>query len=397
MSLGAAIGAILACAAALSAGLVLWQCAAGFAFPLHRRRTPKEHPAVTVFKPLRGCDAQTETCLRSWLDQDYPGPIQILFGVASEGDPACAVVRRLLAACPTVDARLVICPQPRGLNRKLSTLAQLEPHASHPLWVVSDADVLAPRDLLAQLAAGFASPGVGLVSCLYALGNPATLAMRWEAVAINADFWSQVLQARSLRPLDFALGAVMAVRRDAVCALGGFGVLTDVLADDYQLGKRVAALGLRIELCPAVVECREAPRTWRDVWTHQLRWARTIRICQPLPYFASVLANATLWPALWALAAPSRASGACVAAALALRMAVAGALQQRLGGRRDAWRFVWLAPVKDLSQAALWALAFLGSTVEWRGERFRVSPDGRMCKSGPGSGAPSERLPSTGS
>src|SRR5436190_9059835 len=46
-------------------------------------------------------------------------------------------------------------------------------------------------------------PSIGLVNCFYSLANPATLAMRWEAIAINADFWSQVLQAQSLKPVDF--------------------------------------------------------------------------------------------------------------------------------------------------------------------------------------------------
>jgi len=40
----------------------------------------------------------------------------------------------------------------------------------------------------------------------YRLANPSTLAMQWEAIAINADFWSQVLQSQTLKPLDFALG-----------------------------------------------------------------------------------------------------------------------------------------------------------------------------------------------
>ena len=142
-------------------------------------------------------------------------------------------------------------------------------------------------------------PAVGLVNCFYRLANPSTTAMRWEAVAINADFWSQVLQSQTLKPLDFALGAAMLVRRNALAEIGGFQSLADCLADDYQLGHRIAKNGHRIALCPVVAECWDAPMNWRDVWKHQLRWARTIRVCQPLPYFFSILSNATLWPLLW--------------------------------------------------------------------------------------------------
>ena len=107
--------------------------------------------------------------------------------------------------------------------------------------------------------------------------------MQWEAIAINADFWSQVLQSRSLKPMDFALGAVMATRRQQLREIGGFAALVDCLADDYQLGNRIARRGYPIALSPVVVECWSAPMGWAAVWKHQLRWARTIRVCQPRP------------------------------------------------------------------------------------------------------------------
>jgi len=151
------------------------------------------------------------------------------------------------------------------------------------------------------------SPGsparrIGLVNCFYQLANPTTVAMCCEAVAVNADFWSQVLQGVSFRKLDFALGAVMALQRKCLAEIGGFRALADCLADDYQLGHRIAQRGYAIELSPVVVQCWSAPMHRRQVWRHQLRWARTIRVCQPLPYFFSILANATFWPLVWALA-----------------------------------------------------------------------------------------------
>ena len=41
--------------------------------------------------------------------------------------------------------------------------------------------------------------------------------------------------------------------------------------------------------------------TFGEVWIHQLRWARTIRVCQSVPYFFSILNNVTLWALLLAL------------------------------------------------------------------------------------------------
>ena len=206
--------------------------------------------------------------------------------------------------------------------------------------------------------------------------------MRWEAVAINADFWSQVLQAASLKPLDFALGAVMLVRREALREIGGFAALADCLADDYQLGHRIAKSGHRIALCPVVVECWEAPMNWRDVWRHQLRWARTIRVCRPLPYFFSILANATLWPLLWLVASLVSSTplyaAFTAAACLLIRICLAQNLQRRLMPERGPVSPWWFVPVKDLLQAALWLGAFTGNTVEWRGQKMRLRRDGTL-------------------
>jgi ceramide glucosyltransferase len=205
--------------------------------------------------------------------------------------------------------------------------------------------------------------------------------MQWEAVAINADFWSQVLQARSLKPLDFALGAVMVTRRKYLAEIGGFSALVDCLADDYQLGHRLAANGYRIELSPVVVECWSGPMNWTAVWKHQLRWARTIRVCQPLPYFFSILSNATLWSFVWLAVDPRVLVASFVLQVVAVRIASAFHLQVRLAGhhgQRSAQDWWWMPLLKDLLQAAVWAAAFLGNTVEWRGERMRLRRDGTL-------------------
>src|SRR5262249_24729 len=157
-------------------------------------------------------------------------------------DPVCELVRQLIREHPAVDAKLVICDQALGVNAKVSTLIQLQRISKHGVVVVSDADVRVPRDFLLNLVEPLDDNEVGLVNCFYRLANPSTAAMRWEALAVNADFWSQVLQSLSLGPLDFALGAVMAIRREELEKIGGFEALADYLADDYHLGNRVVRL-----------------------------------------------------------------------------------------------------------------------------------------------------------
>lgn len=394
---GALIGAVFAGLALLSLGLVCWQWWAGLRFPLHRRRTgPVKRAGVTLFKPLKGCDETTERCLRSWFKQDYPGPVQVLLGVADPADAVCDIVRRLLVLHPEADAQLVFCGAADGANAKVAQLSRLHPLARHELLVVSDADVRVPPDFLANVVPLLEDPEVGLVSCFYRQANPATLAMQWEALAVNADFWSQVLQARSLKALDFALGAVMALRRGPLEEIGGFNALRDCLADDFQLGRRLARRGYRLDLATVVAECWSGPQTWREVWKHQVRWARTIRVSRPVPYFFSLLSNGTLWPLVWAAVQPSLPVLALAACCWTWRIVTALHLQSLMnvsgdpqgsapargrGGPRPWDRLVpglLLVPVKDLLGAAVWLAAFLGNHIEWGGRSLVIRADGTL-------------------
>ena len=414
------LNAIFGFLALLSLSLLLWQWLAAVRFPLHERsadhrigakagspepnppdRGSALQPPVTLLKPLKGCDASTEDCLRSWFAQDYTGEIQILFGVASADDPVCAVVRKLLEEFPKAAAQLVVCGPSIGANAKVSKLADLGKLAKHEILVISDADVCVPPDLLSNAVTPLREAGVGLVSCFYRLANPATLAMQWEAIAINADFWSQVLQSQSLKPLDFALGAVMVTRRKQLEEIGGFMALADCLADDYQLGNRIVRKGYRIAFCPVVAECWDPSTGWGGVWKHQLRWARTIRVCQPVPYFFSILSNVTLWALVWFVTAlgATFSSMTCTGTAKAgvftasffwgllaapvfvlARTIAAYDLQRRLTRASTHGRYAWIAPIKDLLQAAIWLCAFAGNSIEWRGQRFRLRRDGTLVK-----------------
>jgi ceramide glucosyltransferase len=395
--------------ALLSLALTLWQWLVARRFPLHQRvpqpSTLDPQPPITLLKPLKGCDPATADCLRSWFTQQYAGPTQILFGVADDDDPVCAIVHQLLREFPASDAQLIVCGPPPGTNAKVSQLVELERQAKHDLLIISDADVRVPPDFLTNIIAplcevppsnppseelgpqhlclsvsicGSPPPGYGLVCCFYRLANPTTLAMQWEVIAVNADFWSQVLQSRSLKPLDFALGAVMAIRRQQLRDIGGFDALVDCLADDYQLGNRIARLGHAIALSPVVVDCCSAPMDWAAVWKHQLRWARTIRVCQPVPYFFSLLSNATLWPLLWLIFHPTPPTCAFALCCWLIRIMTALNLERRLTQCRTLFAKAWLVPAKDLLQTAIWLLAFLGNRVEWRGRQMRLRRDGTL-------------------
>ncbi|HWD94446.1 MAG TPA: glycosyltransferase [Verrucomicrobiae bacterium] len=405
------MNAIFGSLSILGFAILIWQWVAARRFPLHQRSAERQpganaqfQPAVTLLKSLKGADAATEDCLRSWFAQNYGGETQILFGVISAEDPVCEIVRKLMREFPQRDAQLVVVPRLIGANAKVSKLAELEKSAKHEVLVVSDADVRVPPDFLANAVVPLGAPEVGLINCFYRLANPATLAMQWEAIAMNADFWSQVLQSQTLKPLDFALGAVMLVRRRCLEEIGGFKSLADCLADDYQLGNRIARKGHRIVLCPIVVECWDPPMGWSAVWKHQLRWARTIRVCQPAPYFFSILSNAGFWALLWLIqgvALTLRALHLHFSSAryvfdvwdlnlhvglligglfILARIGIASNLQRRLTQSSRHRRYLWLVPIKDVLHTAIWLCAFVGNRIEWRGQMYCLRRDGTLVR-----------------
>lgn len=370
---------IFAALAGLSFALNLWQWFAGRSFPIWQKRitgTPRFLPSLSILKPLKGCDAETRSCLESWFTQEYPAEVQLLFGVASADDPVCEVVHDLIAKHPE-RAELIITQPILGTNAKVSSLCHLAKHAAHDHLIVSDADVAIEPHFFPELVAPLDEKTVGTVNCFYIQATVQTLPMRMEAVAGNADFWTHVLQAVGLKPMDFALGAVMALRKTDLQSAGGFEALLEFLADDYELGRRVAAEGKQLALCRIPVECRSAAYNFREAWEHQVRWARTIRVCRPVGYFFSILGNGTLWPLLAFFAAP--AGKFIFAAMIFARMLVAVSSYARLT-RRFEWWVAPLTPLQDIGQAIVWFVSFLGNQVVWRGERYRVHGSGKLTR-----------------
>ncbi|MDA8164059.1 MAG: bacteriohopanetetrol glucosamine biosynthesis glycosyltransferase HpnI [Desulfobacteraceae bacterium] len=336
-----------------------------------------DQPPVTILKPVCGLDHGLYDNLSSFCRQDYPA-FQVVFGSRDPGDPAVAVVRRVIRDFPGCDAALVIDGRIGGRNLKVANLANMLPAAKYDLLVIADSDMRVAQSYLTTLAASFADPRVGAVTCLYR-GTPAGgLASRLGALFINDWFLPSVLAALALQKLRFCFGATMAVRREALAAIGGFAALADYLADDYELGNQVSRQGHRVALSPYVVEDIVSERGFRALLAHEVRWARTIRTCRPAGYAFSPLANNALsLAALNLLLSPSGLLGPVLAIlAAALRLALHFTVRAAIRPAGPARP--WLLPLRDLLCLAVWAGSFLGRGVTWRENRFAVAADGRL-------------------
>jgi len=350
---------------------------------LHQSRGDTPLPTVTILKPLKGLEVDLYVNLASFCRQDYP-TFEIIFGVADRNDPAVPVVRRLQASFPDVAINLVIDSRLYGTNLKVSNLHNMSRLARHDVIVIADSDIRVPSDYLRRIVPPLQDTKVGIVTCLYRASGKDSVPTMMESLFVNTDFSPSVLVARLVEARRYAFGATIALRRSVLAEVGGFLPLANHLADDYFLGKRVAEHGYDVALSDLVVETVLAAEPWTQLIEHQLRWARTNRSSRPGGYFASVVTYGVLWATLNLLYNQGSGSALFVAVLMyGARMLTASAVAKRYLEAPLRPQEILLIPVKDLFNAVIWALAFLGDTVQWSGNEFRVMKGGEMLRVSP--------------
>jgi ceramide glucosyltransferase len=335
---------------------------------------------VTILKPLRGTDPEMYESFRSHCLQDYP-EYEIIFGVSDANDPAIQLVDRLQKEFPQRNIQLLICRENLGTNTKVSNLAQMVRAARYEYFIVNDSDIRVAPDYMRRVMTLLSSPHIGLVTCLYRGIANASLGSRLEALGISTDFAAGVLVAQLVeRGIKFGLGSTLGFRRHDLQAIGGFEALVDYLADDYQLGSRIAAMGLKIKLSDVVVETFLPQYTLRSFWDHQVRWARTIRDSR----FMGYVGLGMTFGLPWALLALICARGAGWALALlvltaVLRIAVAFVVGSfALEDKRVISTLAWLL-VRDLIAPTVWIASFAGHEISWRGDKFNLQ-NGKLIR-----------------
>ncbi len=370
--------------AAIAAGLAAMgvvQTLAGLgcvrAFTRTTQRRPVPMPPITVLKPLHGDEPLLRDALESFFRQQYPF-LQLVFGVQSTDDAAIAVVESLRADYPNVDARLVVNATKHGTNRKIGNLINMLPHARYDLLVISDSDMHVAPDYLRHVAAGFADPEVGLVTSIY-VGRPAsrTVTSLLGAAYINQIFAAGAVMARGLGRQD-CLGATMALRAATLRQIGGFEALSPYVADDGILGRLVLAAGHKIGLAATVPATTVADTGLRGLFSHELRWARTIRAMAPAGFAASAVQFPVFWALLALLLCPTQPwAASLLAVAAAARIFSGRMLERALGASVTPF---WLAPARDVLSILVMAAAFGGREVAWRGQVMSTAPDRALAQ-----------------
>lgn len=350
--------------------------AAALLRPVRRTTRRDQWPSVTVLKPLHGMEPALETNLETLFAQDYPGPVQIIFGTASTADPALEVVARLTDRHPDADVARVSNAAMIGANKKLSNLHNMARLQAHEIVVIADSDVSWRPDTLARVVETLDRPGVGMISCRHVGRGDAGFWSRIAAMDIAYRFMPSVILGRAIGLAQPVLGPTMALRAETLAAIGGFPAFADLLADDYEIGRAVRSLGLTTELSDFFIVQGCSEPTLGALATHELRWSLTVFRIDPLGFAGSLLTHALPLALLAAIAAQASAASLWILAlALLSRLIVKARMDQATGMASGP---ASLLPLRDLLSCAIFVATFFIDKVDWRGSQFRVTRDGRL-------------------
>ncbi len=372
------LGSALIIMALAGAGFAVVSARAAFAHVSQsRRRVPAAlAPAVTLLKPLHGAEHGLRENLASFCEQAYAGPVQIVFGVHDEADGAVAVVRELQRAYPHRDISLVVDDRVYGENRKVSNLINMAPAISHEIIVMSDSDIRVEGDYLDHIVERLQRPGVGFVTCLYTGEACGGVWSELSTMGINYQFLPNVVMGVRLGMADPCFGATVAFKRQVLAEIGGFDRLNNQLADDYDLGRAIRRLGYAGELAAAPVVHGCAERSFAELWRHERRWARTIRMIDGWGFVGQGFTYPTAWALLGSLLCGlSPLAVAALLAVMASRLYVVHCVDGVSSARAKS---LWLLPVRDVFSFAVFLSAFFGRTVTWRGRRYIVDRGGAL-------------------
>ncbi|CCD91561.1 Hopanoid biosynthesis associated glycosyl transferase protein HpnI precursor [Bradyrhizobium sp. ORS 375] len=364
---GASLGILYNC---FAAGAVLWF----FGQSSEPSRNMHASRTVTILKPIHGSEPGLYKRLSTLCRQNYADSIQIVAGVQSPADHGAHVVRLLKRLYPDQRIDLVVDERCQGTNRKVANLANMESAITHDTVILSDSDIVVGPNFVADTTAALECPTNGAVTCLYYGMAERGLWGRLSALSINSAFLPNAVVALVCGAATPCFGSAIAMHRDVLQRIGGFQAFCDDLADDYAVGQAVRALGLEVIVPPWAVGHVCFERSFSAYWQHQLRVHRTIRSVDPVGYGGLIFMQPLMLSLLAGLlgsAYPLLLVAIAVASRLVLATTVARTL--RLEGRER--RHIVL---HDLIMAAVFVAAFFGTSVAWRGHRYRILENGTL-------------------
>lgn len=338
-------------------------------------------PPVTILKPVHGMEPRLADNLESFFRQDYPD-FEIIFGARAADNAALEVVEQLRQRHPEVKTQVIFSGQPTWPNAKVFSLDKMIASASNLYFVISDSDILVAPDFLRNVIPPLLDRHVGLVTCPYR-GVPASgFWSSLEALGMSVEMPSGVLVANWMEGMRFAMGAVMATRRDVLQKIGGIAATADYYSDDFVLGNEVWEQSYEVVLSHHIVSHVLVPRSFLQSFRDQLRWMKSTRYSRPKGHVGTALTYAMPYGLLGLVSATAlgnpRLGFALIASAVLNRIVQCVAVGWGVIGDPRALWLSWLYPLRDLLGFCTWGGSFTSRSFLWRGETYQFGEGGKI-------------------
>lgn len=341
-----------------------------------------EWPSVTILKPICGLEKNLRTNLRTTCDQDYP-VFQVVLSVQDFTDPAIPMLYEIQREFGRKRVTVAIENYHIGPNGKINNLIGGLRHARHDMLVISDSDVQLRPDYLKTIVGPLADPSVGYVCTLYKAVRAHTWWEKMELLTINTELIPNMMFALVTGTSRFCVGASTALRRSTLIGIGGFENLSDYLAEDYEMGRRICHRGQQMIILPYLVETivdLQTPRTW---WKHWVRMDQSQRAVRPMALFATVLFKPIPFACLYVLlSGGSRMGWVILGLTVVIRLMTTGIILKCWLQDREGLLSLWLLPIRDIAALAPWGLAYIQRTTNWRHSKCMLTANGRLVAEG---------------
>jgi ceramide glucosyltransferase len=339
--------------------------------------SPTSPPPASILLSVRGLDAGAWENWSSFCTQSYP-TYEVLFGVTDSDDACVPVLKQVVATYPD-RARLFVGLEPKGINLKDSNLSYLLEKAQHELLIFTDSDIRVEPDYIARVTAPLADVAIGMVTCAYIGYTPQSFGAAVASFGRCFDFIPSLLIARALDGgLRCAVGTTIAIRKATLEHAGGLHL--NRIGSDYNLGKRTAQAGYRVELSPYVLESNTGEEGIGEVFQRELRWARTIRFNRGPQYYTMIFCFGTVYSILLVLL--SGFAGWAIALALLTWLIRYVQVWVAVSNMQcpNLLRWLWILPLREVLSFVVWLMGGFGQTVFWRGRRLRIRGDGLISE-----------------
>jgi ceramide glucosyltransferase len=359
--------------------------------PWRRPQKPSQDPlnatasiavSVSVMVPICGLDDRARRNWASFCQQQDCGNYEILFGIADPNDPAIPLLQALQAEYPD-RVRLFIDLPPKGANYKDSTLSYLLDACQYEWLIFADSDIWVHphyiRDVMTPLIHGRAD----LITCAFIARNPHQLGGAIASLNRCCDFIPSALISRILDGgLRFAIGMTIALHRETLIQAGGLHM--NRIGSDYNLGKRVAQTGAKVELLPEVLESNTDGETLWQVYRRELRWSRTIRFNRGIIYYTISLCFGSVYALIlcglsWQYHEIPLWIPIASLSLIGLRYIQAAIACWSMGAMPLIRWFPWI-PLRDILSFLVWLMGCWGNRVIWRQRVLRIEQDGLICE-----------------